>query len=288
VLHACLCWFDEHPRFLERAVYTSVRLGVERIVALDGAYKLYPGGQRTSPPEQAAAIVRAASSLGLALRFGKPKVWETELEKREAMLALVPANDWFCWLDADFEVMTSNPRLPEQLAGSDRVAADVTIRHLRGPYFPGLPPVTDFRLFYRRLPGLHYERNHYTLVAGDGRRLWGNRQHGPIEPGLDLRGQVVIAHHTNGRPVERVRRQIAYYKTRDALGVERGPCGRCGAPSLGWAPTNLTDLGNQVEVDWVEVCEDCAAVLAQENEALSEMMNVERPRLVGGPDRLRA
>jgi hypothetical protein len=281
VLYALLCWFDEHPRFLERAVYTSVRLGVERLVALDGAYKLYPGAQRTSPPEQSRAILRAANALGLDLTFGKPKLWETELEKREAMIALVPEQEWFCWLDADFEVMSNNPRLPERLERAEYNAADVTIRHLRGPYFPNLPPLTDFRLFYRHLPGLHFERNHYTLVAGDGRRLWGNGTHGAIEPGLDLRREVVIAHHTNGRPIERVRRQVAYYKTRDALGIERGPCGRCGVPSIGWAPTNLTDIGNQVEVDWIEVCDDCAEVIAEENKALREKLDVELPRLVG-------
>ena len=289
-----ICWYDEHPAFLVRAVYTATRIGIRHIVALDGAYGLFPGGRAHSDPEQARRIHWACNQLGLTVEFGKPKVWETEIEKRNTALRLaenaLEPSDWFCWLDADFEVMTANPTLPAALAVAYELhgyeAAEVRMRTLKGNgYYRQFAPIQPFRWLYRLGRGLHLENNHYTYVTADGRRLWGSptdtRYDRPVEPALDLFDQVEFVHHTNFRPEDRARRQIAYYTARDLAGIERGRCHRCGERNaVGMAVTNLRQVNDhQIEADWIEVCAVCEPDVVAETQKLSEWMGVEPGQL---------
>ena len=44
-LVAVLIWYDEDPQLLYETVTRLGRIPVDALVALDGAYDLYPGGQ---------------------------------------------------------------------------------------------------------------------------------------------------------------------------------------------------------------------------------------------------
>lgn len=121
-------WYDEQPDWLYGLV-ASVNGICSHVVAVDGAYALYPYGRGRSAPEQAAAITQAARDNDLGLTLYEPG-WPwvgNECEKRNMMfrLAAVTEPDWMLILDGDERVLASPINLHDLLESTDAPAVDV-------------------------------------------------------------------------------------------------------------------------------------------------------------------
>jgi len=102
-----LSWFDESPARLA-AVTASVARFCDHVVAVDGAYRLFPQGRASSGVEQSQAIREAAEAAGIGCTIHVPaRVWDgNEVAKRGFMFGLAqplvePERDWFCVIDSD-------------------------------------------------------------------------------------------------------------------------------------------------------------------------------------------
>jgi hypothetical protein len=277
-LIALLAWYDESPKWLAHCVRSLPVAGVSHLVALDGAYALYPEAAPSSPPEQSAAIRDAAREAGIGCDVHVPdQVWAgNEIEKRSALFALAervaePNRDWYFVVDADCVIEESPDDLLEQLAATELDVGEVMM------WEPGTVtgPARDYsrwrrddcfdmRSFFRAIPGLRVEGNHYNYVTPEGRRLWGhNRRH--LTDALNLR-QVRVTHRSRLRSIERAERQYAYYRDRDRLRVENDLCERCGKRAVRSLPTNWQPDPRGMSADWINVCAGCARIVGKENE----------------------
>jgi len=70
-LVALLTWYDEPSWCLTELVASLAAAGIDHLVAVDGAYMLYPLARPQSPGEQAQAILAAAqgASVGVSLMY---------------------------------------------------------------------------------------------------------------------------------------------------------------------------------------------------------------------------
>lgn len=210
-----LCWFDERPAWLAGVAAALAKAEVAHLVAVDGAYGLYPGGRPSSDGEQRDAIIETCQALQIGCTLFAPR--ETflgnEIEKRTMSLKLAeavatPYEDWYLVVDADHFVTSAIGHLP-RLAETDCDVANVRFSEPYGDLGTGCP----LRCVFRAIPGLAYVGNHYTPRTPDGRNL-----HQPSEPALDL--SCLEIEHRNGRRDARKQRQLRYYDRRDAAGAE--------------------------------------------------------------------
>lgn len=247
---AVLSWFDESPTWLAYTVASCAKVADE-IVAVDGAYALYPNRPRgSSGADQHDAIARAAEAAGLGFTIHVPREpWRGgEVEKRSRLMQLGSflsehRRDWLLVIDAD-EVVLEAPEketVRAQLEETDLPVASCTFsaRHdayrwqpIGSPDWPeekllvscAAPTMSAHRTrrFYRadrtiRLDGTHY---HYRIDGDDGPvDLW--TVHG-ASPALDL-GRVVIEHRHDYRDPIRKEAGEAYYRIRNTNGVEVPP-----------------------------------------------------------------
>src|SRR4051794_1394880 len=100
-IHALLNWFDEPPAALAACV-ASLKLGaVDSVIAIDGAYALFPDAKPNSPPDQAAVIHETARTLGITCTIHTPnQTWAgNEVQKRTSLFDLAHAisdnGDWW-------------------------------------------------------------------------------------------------------------------------------------------------------------------------------------------------
>jgi hypothetical protein len=135
-LIAVLSWFDEPLPLLASCLEGMARGGVDHLVAVDGAYRLFPGGEARSHIDQHAVLAAGTKQYGIGLTLVVPStVWAgNEVEKREyafrQALAASGPGDWFWSLDAD-EIITAVPDdLKDRLedAAEDAALIGVTIR----------------------------------------------------------------------------------------------------------------------------------------------------------------
>lgn len=269
-----LSWYDENPAWLSAAIASMGLLEVDHLVAVDGAYGLYPDGKRSSSPEQREAIEETAHGMGIGLTLHiPPTVWSgNEVEKRSAMFALAemvarPDRDWYFVLDADEVVKTVPADLRRRLAETNCDVGETTCLN-RTP--PQTEQEQEFRWdpisrvtipkFFRAIPGLRVVGNHYTYALPDGRKLWGHgfdMQRRDSEQFVDFT-DLKIEHRTAFRGVFRREQQKDYYQRRERLKTEQAPCVNCNAPGTKKieAEPELVDNG-QVEAWSVPVCDDC-------------------------------
>jgi hypothetical protein len=244
-----LIWYDESPTFLATAVAGFARV-CDHIVAVDGAFLLYPGARPRSHPDQAEAILSVCEAADVGCTIHRPQdVFRGgEVEKRNLATKLagvgLTSEDWLCIFDADNHVMKCDD--PQVVRGSleatDLNVATYTV--LDGTDWMTDPQrsqiaidraiETDWtvrvRAIYRWTDDLRYVGNHYTVcgtyddelrwlfgpeMSHEYRHLW--------EPCLDLDAALVICHRRNARA--RVRRDARdlYYKIRDEFRVEQSP-----------------------------------------------------------------
>lgn len=265
-LHALLAFYDEPPDQLIKCMRGLERAGVDHVIAVDGAYDLYPDGANTSHPNQHAALDLACMHMKMGLTLHVPKtVWAgNEVEKRTFLFSLAWAcateGDWFFVMDADQEVIELPDDFRKRL---ETVKEDVGETHFvdtaaLAANHADWPPYFTVRNLFRAQP-IHLDTNHISYGTADGRWLWGDASR-KVEPCFDMT-DLLIEHHPDKRPNERQQAKLVYYANRDEERVERGDCQKCGEQAVRhvatkWRMTKIGPVG-----DWVEVCEPCAVKL---------------------------
>lgn len=269
-----LCWYDEDPAWLAAAIIGMHRIGVDHLIAVDGAYALFPEGKAMSGPDQHRMIVEAchAHKMGLTLHLPPYQWLGNEVEKRTFMFRLgdliAEEGDWYFVCDADHICSDSPVNVKEELERTDLDCAEISLweRHTNEHAHEfDWPPVGEHpcRCVFRAIPGLHMDGNHYTVTTPDGRRLWGSSD---TEPALDLT-DVRFEHRTQKRAVHRKKQALDYYRRRDDLGVELGTCDRCPDAAVKNLPTDWERLedGN-LAAGWTSVCPSHALDVRLEND----------------------
>lgn len=185
---AALCWYDEPPQLLVDCVIGLAGVA-DRIVALDGAYRRFPGAKAESDPEQAAAIASAAATAGMECLILVPdRPWAGQVEKRATLLAAASVgSDWLAVVDADHIVHANAEAARYELAGYD-ASVDVVSVPFFTPKNPRRPlrasaatnwhaemadKSVDIPHFFRALPGLTVEKFHWWYSAYKANeRVW--------------------------------------------------------------------------------------------------------------------
>jgi len=213
---ALLSWYDERPEQLAEMI-DSLQGFADGLVAVDGAYALYPNGQPCSPHEQQVEIMRVARQVGLPAIVHQPgKLWAgNQVEKRSFLFRLADTvaeanEDWYLVIDAD-EVLESVPAdAKARLQASARDAAEVSVLD------KGVGPQPRL---VRAIPGLRAVGLHWRYFTPDGRCLWGYLGKDEVEP-FEPMGDLEIGHHRERRLPERRARASAYYEAARAQHVE--------------------------------------------------------------------
>lgn len=258
--------------------------GVSHLVAVDGAYALYPDGAAASHPNQHAAITLACRQLGIGCTLHVPtEPWAgNEVEKRNALFALgwgvARDGDWFMVQDADMAVTKWPADLVERLAETDRVAAEVQILDVVAQRAQQLdwPPLFPFRAFYKAQP-ITVGPRHSIYRDAEGVSLWNGNGVDDRLPVLDLTDDVLIEHRPDRRTTDRQLGKLRYYAERDALGTERGECEWCGAKgdrlvAVRWRWSD--EMGCPV-ANWREGCAVHAAEAEKVGSAELRMLGVD-------------
>lgn len=235
---ALLSWYDENPHHL-REMVESVSPLVDGIVAVDGAYGLYPGGSNNSLPDEYDAIAGACDNSGLDYVFHTPPdVWAGgEVEKRAkmfevALTAATSREDWFLIMDGDMLLDDNSvdvEAVRHTLATTEHDVAEVIFAELAYGSSTHVVHSDGFRSLYRALPGLTVEKAHWIYTVPDetreaGRRfLWHPVGRFLAEPAADLRQHVRLLHRPHVRRSDRVRDRQAYYEAREHAGAEGIP-----------------------------------------------------------------
>lgn len=122
---AALCWWDESVQDLERCVRGIANIA-DKVVAFDGAYRRYPGGTPSSPPEQAETIRRVAEETGLEWAiFAPEELWAGQVQKRSALMAAASIDsDWIVVVDTDHVIHADREKARADLA---RVSPDIDV-----------------------------------------------------------------------------------------------------------------------------------------------------------------
>lgn len=280
-----LSWYEEPVEALVASLAGLKLGGVDHVVAVDGAYALFPGGRPSSDPGQHAAITMACRQLGMGLTLHTPQAAfaGNEVEKRTLLFALgwavAEPGDWFWVQDAD-QVTTDAPDdLKSRLAATDRDVAEVNLVDvvLAQANRPDWPAEIPMRSLFRAQP-ITVRTNHSTYVTADGRLLWNTDRHGTeAEPTLDLTDCVRVEHRAQQRPADRLQAKMGYYAQRDEQGVERGFC-KCGqrAVKLVACDWRMTEIGPASE--WEEACADCVPKLEKRSRYALRMLGVDPDR----------
>ncbi len=227
---------------------TVTRLGripVDALVAVDGAYDLYPGATGSSPPSNHIAIQDAANTIGVSATIHSPAgPWEGSGEVRKRTFALRLAetlsepDDWFLLLDADHILQRVDPSFRGRLEASDKEVATYGLvqrpRRAAGlsplerqviaahaDEWPGTveaPGVEAPRMLYRARRGLRYGPLHWELTGPKG-KLWGLGTDALL-PAEDLTEVLIFEHAWDHRTDERIRAALEYFDRRDEAGLE--------------------------------------------------------------------
>lgn len=234
-----LAWYDESPIWLGAAVTAAAKL-CDHVVAVDGAYALYPRGRAQSDPEQAEAILHAAYGAGIGCTIHRPpSVWTgNQIEKRTTMFGLgaLTGADWFYVFDADDLVTKVPADAKERLAEAEEDVAVLTLwwtedverdpeksSAARQFSYPHEAANRYFRGLFRALPGLRVEGSHYHYCAeraGETVHLRGHADYHELAPFLNLTDMKVQHRHPQ-RTRARLEVSAAYDKLVRAHGIEK-------------------------------------------------------------------
>jgi hypothetical protein len=271
---ALLSWYEESPEWLAEMIATLPAASVDHLVALDGAYALFPGATPHSHPSQKEAIRAACAEAGISVDIYTPEaVFKgNEVEKRSALFELGEAvtteGDWYFVMDTD-ELITSVPAdFRHRLEQTDLDVAQVTFVEERNPDLP--PPSLwqrkdsyPIRVLFRAIRGLRVKTNHWTYVTPDGRRLWGQNRR-TLARALDCT-DLSILHRSDLRQEARRADQYTYYSTRDERKTEIGFCSRCPKKAQKSLPTEWQPGPEGLTADYIDVCAECAKAVKKEN-----------------------
>jgi hypothetical protein len=221
-LIACLSVYNE-AQFIGRALAGLRRNGIDSAVAIDGAYQGFPHNRWASDDGTINILRRETKDGWLTLVEAPDDGWagqeikRTEYFRSSDTIAL--PGDWLVQVDGDEELIEdaanyAGKRLRDFLAEQPAsvVTVYVGIRNVReGPGGEAMP-AGNFDLWpkvFRWQPGLRYGREHWDILAPDGRRLW--------DLGLNLRDHRAAVwpyfrfnHWSDVRAEERKRAKSAY------------------------------------------------------------------------------
>ena len=238
-----LAFYDESPSWLSTCAAGFGRV-CDTIIAVDGAYALYPRARSHSMPDQREAILAAAEAAGCGCIVHQPKeVWYgNEVEKRNHLLDLARAigtehEDWLLVFDSDFQVMQAYPdAIREHLACTSLDVATYTLldgkdlmdddeqRKIAQTMDISTEWTVRIRACFRLLPDLRYEQKHWNVLAtdGDGDTV---TLFGPPVLQVEeyrLENSLVVYHRRKDRAKVRLQAGEEYYQVRDALQAEGG------------------------------------------------------------------
>ena len=187
-LVAILNFYEESSQWLAALVASLKKADVSHIVAVDGAYALFPDSMTRprSGSEQPQAIIECAHTLGIGCTIHRPKTaWGgNEVEKRNHLvkLALLETGptDWILQLDADELIDHAPPDLHRRLREAEEDVAGVYFyqRNTKQPDPSTAVSVPEFnpnemtdgfyghRILFRARRDLRIEHAHYLYTAG--------------------------------------------------------------------------------------------------------------------------
>lgn len=206
-----LSWYDEPAEMLAASVSGFARV-CEEIVAVDGAYALYPQARPRSAPEQAEAVLAACEAAGVGCTLHRPRqvFYGNEVEKRNLTLRLAAAFDpsWVVVFDGDFQVTGCQEEVVlHDLATTSLHVGAYTIRDEHGE--------TRTRSVYRWTPDLRFERTHYDVRGTyDGETLRLRED----APAFDV--AIEVAHRHGRRSAARRGAAARYAELRNMYGIE--------------------------------------------------------------------
>jgi hypothetical protein len=226
-IYALLNWYDERPDWLAASVASASKL-CDGIVAVDGAYFLYPGSLRhpTSGAAQATAIMETALSLDMSCTIHVPDgPWlGNEVDKLQHLFDLgvpEPMEDWFFRIDGD-ELLTDVPYdARNRIAETDLHAVDLRMWvRTDGVTQHEMWPI---RRLWRVVPEMKVGPAHH-IMSGivDGERIYmaDSENRARQTPGLDM-PDLLMEHRNRQRNPVRLKNKERYYRQRDELGVEK-------------------------------------------------------------------
>lgn len=225
-LIALLAFYDEPTDFL-RAYVEGLKLAdVRELVALDGAYALYPGGKAESPPEQHHALIDSCRQVDIRLRLHKPATaWDYgEVGKRGDLMLIgdqyAEPGDWLLILDADEHILAAPRGLVPALNAQPRDVATLALRRQESMHGPSdRDTTTRERRLMRSGLDIAVVSNHATYITGDRRVLWSAGRDELQVPAHDVDGLDVV-HMTRHRPEARRNAQGEYYSARHLSNAE--------------------------------------------------------------------
>jgi hypothetical protein len=284
-IHGLLCFYDEPISELVACIKGLHTAGVDHIIAVDGAYALYPDAEAASDPNQHAAIALTCRKLGMACTLHVPsEPWAgNETAKRTFLFALgwsmADEGDWFWVQDADMVVTKAPEDLKAQLAATDERTAEVELFDIVIESFnqADWPSRFHMRSLFRA-DKITVGPAHCLYTASDNVGLWAGTgiDNDGMAGTLDLFESVTVEHRPANRPPERQRRKGVFYAERDAQCIERGDCEKCGKPAVrlvasAWKPSKI---GGPV-AQWAEACEPCARKLEKVSAIRLRQMGVD-------------
>lgn len=215
-----LCWYDERPEWLAQAVAGFARV-CDVIVAVDGAYALYPGARSAprSPQEQAETILATCEAADVECLLHRPRepFWGNEVEKRNLSLALAAGlgAEWLILFDADMQVVHCDPvSVRLELCSTGANVATYALRD----GMDGDSWLAGCRLIYRWTPDLRYGPRHYDVFGTYNGVTESLRDDAPATD-VALR----VAHPVGVRHDGRAAGMLAYATAREAFAVEAVP-----------------------------------------------------------------
>jgi hypothetical protein len=180
IVTAALCWWNELPEDLEACV-RGVGEVADRLVAVDGAYRRYPGATIRSSKAEVEAIVKAARAVGLEVDIHQPgELWVGQVAKRTfAIQEAIKGSDWVIPLDADHVIRTdrlmARAGLKAMPSDTNSVGVefytprndDVDFEKTIATYWhAGLAGETiKMAQIFRALPGTYVKDRHWHYIA---------------------------------------------------------------------------------------------------------------------------
>lgn len=238
-LIALVSWYDESPSWLASCVAGIGRF-CDFVIAVDGAYALYPGARPRSHPQQVEAIVHTAEAMDIGCLVYQPDtIWfDNELGKRNKSIALAATvaepGDWIAVIDADYHLLRCNPEIVRhELDETESQVATYTL--LDGKDFLGMADLERYaqtvnidtewtirtRDLYRWNPTLKVGPAHWCYSAVvDGRREWLRGPYTSALDAIDLGASLAFYHRTQDRALSRREAAAGYYKAREVNKIE--------------------------------------------------------------------
>lgn len=241
---AALCWFDEPLWQLEECI-RALPTVADRVVAVDGGYRRYPGAEPASPSDQAEIIRETAAAVALECVIYTPKrVWAGQVAKRSFTLQMAtkrtdPRRDWFMAVDADHIWKGEREKIRKELAA---VRPDVD-----GLHVPMFTPVNRRRplkksaagewhenhagkwlspqRIFRSYPDARVEKFHWWYSAqSNGHRVWlwgGDRslRHARMRK---MQAPFMVEHRCLFREKKQIERNRAFCEDRISIVMRTG------------------------------------------------------------------